>query len=110
MLEHHADLAANLVDPLEVVGQLDAIDDQAALLPALDAVDAAQQRRLAAAGGPADHDALAPHDLQAHVAQHVEGAEPLVEADDLDRDLVAGGADIRRPAVRIVRWLDVLSH
>ncbi len=110
MLEHHADLAANFVDPLEVVGQLDAIDNQAALLPALDAVDAAQERRLAAAGRPADHDALAAHDLQAHVAQHVEGAEPLVEADDLDRDRVAGRGDVRGTAARIVRWLDVLSH
>jgi hypothetical protein len=27
VLEHHADLAADLVDLLEIIGQLDAIDD-----------------------------------------------------------------------------------
>ena len=48
LLEHHADLAAHLVDRLEVFGQLDAVDDDAALLPVLDPVDAAEQRRLAA--------------------------------------------------------------
>ncbi len=27
LLEHHADFAADLIDPLEVVGELDAVDD-----------------------------------------------------------------------------------
>src|SRR5450432_2112339 len=111
MLKHHADLAANFVDPLEIVGQLYAVHDHAALLPGLDAIDAAQQRRLAAPGGTADHDALTAHDLQAHVPQHVEGAEPFVEAGDLDRHLVARGAHIRRTAERTVRCLRVvLTH
>jgi hypothetical protein len=59
VLEHHADLAADLVDALEVVGQLDAVDDDLALLVLLEPVDAADQRRLARARRPADHDALA---------------------------------------------------
>ena len=59
VLEHHADLAADLVDVLEVVGQLDAVDDDLALLVLLQPVDAADQRRLAGAGRPADDDPLA---------------------------------------------------
>ncbi len=78
LLKHHADFSAHLVDLLEVLGQFHAIDDDTAALPALDPVDASEQRRLAAAGWPANDDALAPHDGQIDVAQHVEGAEPLV--------------------------------
>jgi len=49
--------------------------------------------------------------LQAHVAQRVERAEPLVETHDLDRDLVMRGADIRGGAARRVRWLlKVVAH
>ena len=78
LLEHHADLAPHLVDLLEVVGQFHAVDDDAAALLLLQPVDAADQRRLAAARRPADDDALAAHDLEVDVAQHVELAEPLV--------------------------------
>ena len=87
VLEHHADLAADLVDLLEVVGELDAVDDDAALLVLLQAVDAADHGRFAGAGRPADDDALAARDAQVDVAQHVEFAVPLVHADDLDRDV-----------------------
>ena len=59
VLEHHADLAPDLVDALEVVGELDAVDDDAALLVLLQPVDAADQRRLAGARRAADDDALA---------------------------------------------------
>ncbi len=41
VLEHHADLAADLVDALEVVGEFDAVDDDLAGLVLLQAVDAA---------------------------------------------------------------------
>jgi hypothetical protein len=59
VLEHHADLAADLVDALEVVGQFDAVDDDLALLVLLQPVDAADHGRLARARRAADHDALA---------------------------------------------------
>ena len=78
LLEHHSDLATHLVD-LANVGELHAVDDDAAALPVLDTVDAAKQRRLAAAGGAADDDALPAHDLEVDAAQHVESAEPFVE-------------------------------
>ena len=89
LLEHHADVAAHRDDLLGVVVKLDAVDDDAARLPVLQMVDAAQQRRLAAAGRPADDDALAARHFQIDVAQHVEFAEPLVQGDDLDRDFGA---------------------
>ena len=94
LLKHHADLAADLVDLLEILGQFHAVDDDPAALPVLDTVDASKQRRLAAARGAADDDALASHDLEVDTAQHVEAAEPLVQADDLDRDFVLGRAHV----------------
>src|SRR5450830_808752 len=87
LLKHHADLAAHLVDALEIGGQLDAIDDDAALLVPFDGVDAADQRGLAAARWPADHDALAAPHRHIDVAQHMKGAEPFVHADQLDHRL-----------------------
>ena len=87
VLEHHADLAPDLVDALEVVGELDAVDDDLAGLMLLEPVDAADHRRLARARGPADHDALAAHHLEVDVLQHVEIAVPFVHVDDLDRDV-----------------------
>ena len=86
VLEHHADVAADLVDLLQVVGKLGAVDDDAALLVLLQAVDAADHGRLAGARRPADHDALAFGDAQVDVAQHVEIAVPLVHADHVDGD------------------------
>jgi hypothetical protein len=78
VLEHHADFAADLVDLLQIVGQFDAVDDDLALLVLFQPVDAADHRRLAGTGRPADDDALAAHDLEVDVAQHVEIAVPLV--------------------------------
>src|SRR4030095_13224197 len=98
LLEHHPDLAAHLVDRLEILGELGAIDDDTTALPVLDAVDATKQRRLAAARGTAHDDALSAHDLEIDVAQHVESPEPFVELDDLDRDLVLRRAHVEHGA------------
>jgi hypothetical protein len=87
VLEHHADFAANLVDLLQIVGQFDAVDDDLALLVLFQPVDAADHRRLAGTGRPGNDDALAAHDLEVDVAEHVKIPVPLVHADDLDRDI-----------------------
>ncbi len=79
LLKHHADVAAHRDDLLRVIGQLDAVDDDAAALPVFQPVDAAQQRRLAAAGRAADDDALAARHRQIDVAQHVKLAVPFVQ-------------------------------
>jgi hypothetical protein len=84
LLEHHADVAPDRVDRLHVVGELDAVDDQVPALVFLEAVDAADQGRLARARGAADHDALAARDVELDVAQHVELAVPLVDAVESD--------------------------
>ena len=84
MLEHHADLAADLVDLLQVVGELDPVDDDPALLMLLEPIDAADHGRLAGAGRAADDDALAARDVQVDVPQNVELAVPFVDVDQLD--------------------------
>src|SRR5687767_6888189 len=87
MLEHHADLTPDLVDALEVAGQFDAVDDDAAALMLLEPVDAADHGRLARAGGAADDDPLAAHHLEVDVLEDVKIAKPLVHIDDVDRDV-----------------------
>src|ERR1700730_17402789 len=85
MLEHHADLAADLVDLLEVRGEFDAVDDDLARLMLLESVDAADHRRLAGARRPADQDALAARYVEIDVAEHVKVAVPFVDVGHLDR-------------------------
>ncbi len=87
LLKHHADVAAHCDDLLGIVGQLDAVDDDAAALPILQPVDTAQQRRFSAAGRAADDDALAARHLQVDVAQRMEFAVPFVQRDDFDRHI-----------------------
>src|SRR5947207_4562641 len=84
MLKHHADLAADVVDLLEIGGKLDAVDDDPARLMLLEPVDAADQRRLAGTGRPADHDPLAARDIEVDVAEHVKVAKPFVDFRHLD--------------------------
>ncbi len=67
-----------------------------ALLVFFQAVDAADHRRFAGAGRAGDDDALAAHDLQVDVAQHVEIAVPLVHVDDFDRDIRGGNGQFLR--------------
>ncbi len=47
MLKHHADLATHGVDMFQVTGQLDPIDNNAALLVFLQAVDTTDHSRFA---------------------------------------------------------------
>ena len=80
LLEHHAHLLADRVNRFDVVGQLNAVNDQPALLVLFQPVDAADQRGLARAGRAADDDAFALGDVQVNVPQHMEiVAVPLVD-------------------------------
>jgi hypothetical protein len=83
-LEHHADLAADGGDVADVVGELDAVDDDLAALVLLEAVDRADEGRLARARRAEDDDHLAGLHREVDAAQHVELVEPLVDvsADD----------------------------
>ena len=67
LLEHHPRLAADLLDVADVVGQLDAVDDDAARVVLLEAVDAADHRRLARARRADDDDDLLAADAQVDV-------------------------------------------
>ncbi|QTK78568.1 6-Pyruvoyl-Tetrahydropterin Synthase [Agrobacterium tumefaciens] len=87
VLEHHADFATDFVDLLEVVGEFDAVNDDAARLVLFQTVDAADHGRLARAGRTGDDNALALHDLQVDITQHVEIAVPFVHAGDFDCDV-----------------------
>ena len=80
LLKHHANLFAHLVDGLDVVGEFNAVHDQAPLLVLFQAVDAANQGGFARAGWAAHHDALALGNGQVNIAQHMEAvAVPLVD-------------------------------
>ena len=86
-LEHHADVAAQAGELLALLGQPLAVDGDLALLDGLETVDRAAQRRLARARRADDDDDLAAGDLQVDVLQHVQFAEPLVDAGQADERL-----------------------
>ena len=87
-LEHHTDLSSDDIDVFGIVIDGHAIDDHAAPLEALEPVDAADQRRLAGARWPADHDPLARAHRQVDVLEHLMspvGFAQFLDADDLPR-------------------------
>src|SRR5688572_11263820 len=89
VLEHHPDFAAHLVDLLQVMRQLGAVDYDLAALVLLQAVDAADHGRLAGTGRAAHHDALALVDRQVYVLEDMKLAEPLVDRAHFDHDFRA---------------------
>ncbi|CNK98491.1 Uncharacterised protein [Mycobacterium tuberculosis] len=84
MLEHHADALPHLVQLHALVGEVHAVDDDVPRRGLLELVQAAQQRRLARAGG-ADHgDDLTVLDREVDALEHLVVAERLVQVPDLD--------------------------
>ena len=73
MLEHHADVLADLAD-VPVCDLLTAVDDLTTV-DLFQAIDGTQQRTLAAAGRTAEHHDLMLIDIQAHAVQNGETAE-----------------------------------
>ena len=84
-LEDDPDPAADPVHVDAARGDLLAVDDDAARVDRLEQVDAAQEGRLARAGGADQADDLVLRDVEVDPAQHLELAERLVETLDLDR-------------------------
>ena len=84
LLEHHARLPADVLDVAEVVGELDAVDDDATRVVLFEPVDAPDHRRLAGTGRTDDNDHLLAADLHVDVAQRLERAEELVDVFELD--------------------------
>src|SRR6266571_4748408 len=99
----HSARAADLVDLLEIVGELDAIDHDAALLVLLEPIDAADHGGFAGSGRPANDDALAALYPEVYVAQNVEVAVPLVHCDDIHGDLVGRCLHLRPGGPRFPR-------
>ena len=83
-LEHHAGLAAHVLDVAEVVGELDAADDDATGVVFFETVDAPDHRRLARTRRTDDNDYLLAADLHADVSQRLERTEELVDVFELD--------------------------
>jgi hypothetical protein len=77
-----------------VVVERDALDADLARVMALQPVDAADQRRLARAGGAADHHALAAPHRQRHVVERREAAEALADRLHLDDRLGSSAASV----------------
>jgi hypothetical protein len=98
VLEHHTDFAADRFDLLEVVGQLHAVDDDAALLVFFQTIEATNRRRLAGTRRPAQDDTFALFDVEVDVFEHVELAVPLVDALHLNN------------AFRTYRLFDCFTH
>jgi hypothetical protein len=106
LLEDHPDLAPDLLDVAQVVGELDAVHDDAPAVVLLQAVDAADHRRLPGARGPADDDHLLTVDREIDVLERLEVAEPLRDALELDHLLAVLGAHLSpNPSRRSRRWL-----
>jgi hypothetical protein len=90
VLEDHAHLGANLFDILEIVGEFDAVDDDASALVLLEPVDTAYQRRFARTGGAANDDTLAALHREADVFQDMKLPVPFVHVFDGDDRAAVG--------------------
>ena len=90
-LEHHPGLAADLLDVADVAGQLDPVDDDAPGVVLLEAVDAADHRRLARPRRADHHHHLAAGDVEVDPLQGGERAVALDHPDQLDHRLAAAG-------------------
>ena len=85
LLEHHAHPPAHGMNCTLVATEFMASDDEPPLLMALQAVDAANQRRLARTRRPADHDSLTARHRQVDVSQCMKSvAIPLVDFGEVD--------------------------
>jgi len=101
LLKHHAHSLAQLLHGAAVLAALhaqrDAVHRERAFLEGLQRVDAADQRGLARARGPAHHDALATRHAEVDVAQHMQaGAKPFVEALEADDGVGSRGHGLGR--------------
>lgn len=83
-LKNHADARSQFRSIETAIGQRIAIDDDLARLDRLEAIDAADQRALAASAGAAHHDHFSRGDFQGNASQDVKRAEPLVYVVKLD--------------------------
>ena len=96
MLKDHSRLAADLLDVADVVGQLDAVDNDAAGVVLFQPVDAADQCRLAGTRWPHYDNHFLSADVQVDIFESLEVAKELVDAQHLDDDVTPDLASRRR--------------
>ncbi len=85
MLEHHPDVSAHLIECcLLKVRDVDAIDDDAAGIDAIQCVDRSNQRRLSRPAASNDAEDLAALDRKIDAIQSGEGAERAAQAFEPD--------------------------
>jgi hypothetical protein len=80
LLEDEADLRPHLVDVGLLVREVRSVDDQLPLVDRFEVVDRPDEGGLPRAGRSADHDDLARPHMKVDVVQHVQLAEPFVDA------------------------------
>ena len=85
LLEHHAHFLAQGFQPLAVVIDLDAVDDDATGIVPLQPVQHPQEGALARAGGAHDHGHLAGVETRRHVGQHLMLTKALADVAHLDQ-------------------------
>jgi hypothetical protein len=91
LLKHHANFAPDLVNRAHVGRELNPVYDNLAALMFLEAINAADQCRFARTGRTAHDDSFATPNAQLNVAKHVKLAEPFVNADHFNRDVIRRG-------------------
>jgi hypothetical protein len=84
VLEHHADLRAQLRQVGLAVGDVDAVDADQSPLHRLQAVDGLDQRRFARSGRSANHHHVAARHLRAAFGEHLEVAVPFADLVDFN--------------------------
>ena len=94
MLKHHADFTAHLARLTGRQRQVGVVDQDAPLFGDFQAVDAADQRRLAGAGRATQHDAFAFAHFQVDALEYMKSAVVLVQPGDI-HDYLAGVSDWR---------------
>ena len=80
VLKHHADFPPNRINVADIIGQLDTINNDFALLMLLQPVDATDEGGFSRAGWPTDDNSLALINGQVEIFENMEVPVPLVHA------------------------------
>lgn len=95
VLKHHADFPPNRINMADIIGQLDTINNDFALLMLLQPIDATDEGGFSRAGWPTDDNSLALINGQIEILENMEVPVPLVHALN---------PDDARLFIRLVLW------
>ena len=115
-LEHHAHFAADRIKRAHIIGQFNPFYRDTTFLVHFQAVDAADHGGFARTRWPAHHHAFAGGDGKVDIAQHMQRAEPFIDAGQFNgggRIRFGGGSEIGKisgsahdifPGIQRRRW------